>query len=116
MTPRVGPCNHGAVVQVVENWAQVEGVVRGRERSPVGTALVSVILAVSRVDDVEGFPNLLHEAVGRDLGVLMPAAAADRAELRDGACARCRVRKASPALHFADPGTVERVPDEGPTP
>jgi hypothetical protein len=104
------------MVQVVENWALVLGIVHGREAAELGRDLVTVVLEVRAVEDVEGFPNLLRDAVGTDLCVLMPRTVARDAGLENGALASCRVRKAAPTLHFADPESVERVGEPGAAP
>jgi len=87
------------LVQVIENYAGIEGqLVEARDSAEVADHGVLVV-QVDRVNPVDGYPNLLAQAQGQRLEVLV------RKE-RLGAYAvgqplQLRVRRASPSAVFA---------------
>jgi hypothetical protein len=57
------------MVRAIENWAELTGIVREVKPRPDVPQMSNVVLAVERADDVEGYPNMLADAPGRDLTV-----------------------------------------------
>ena len=98
------------MVQVVENWAQVTGIVRAIGPSDKGPSYRTIILDVDTVTDVPGFPNLLSDTQGTTLVIIVPGRAATRAELAAGTSLTARVRRASPSEVFASPDGLDAVP------
>ena len=95
-----------AMVQVVDNWAFVEGTVEGVQPSDTHADFAVIDLEVERVDADEPFPNLLPEATGTKLGVAVPNRTIEALGISPGVRLRCRARKASPFQVFADPTAV----------
>jgi hypothetical protein len=89
-----------AMVQVIENRADIEGRVLGvapiAERP--GDRLVTI--DVSGVSPVEGYANLFASAPGTRLDVILPAAHAEA--LKAGANVACRIRRGGPSLVIGD--------------
>jgi hypothetical protein len=89
-----------AVVQVIENRADIKGRV-------LSIALIEqrpdhrlVAVEVSGVSSVEGYANLFGNAPGTRLDVIVPASQAD--VLRVGAKVDCRIRRGSPTIIIGD--------------
>lgn len=93
------------MVQVVPNWADVEGVVRRVRNGPDGRFLL-VDLQVERVSDVDHQRNLFTNAAGTRLAIAVPEQAARTAGIREGVSLVSRVRKASPTATYAHPDHV----------
>lgn len=89
------------MVQIVENRTELEGVVEG-PAAEGGRPRVRVLAA----EPVEGFPNLLADAVGRVIE-LDGGAEPLPGELGEGTRIRCRVRRAGLDRYFVLPGSVE---------
>lgn len=93
------------MVQIVENWAEVEGVVT---RVGEGDGRPELEIEVESAQEVAGYPNLLADHVGRLITIIL---ADDATELRPepGDRVRCRVRKAGSERYFGwvvgEPGT-----------
>lgn len=97
-------------MQVVENWSVLIGtVVRASADAADGAVPGHLACAVhvAEVDEVEGFPNLMREALGRDVVVQVPQETAARAGVSDGQRVVVRVRRAGPTRVFAHPDAVE---------
>lgn len=92
-----------AMVQMVENWTAVDGVVVA---APIAADLPdfdAVELRIKHAGPVAGYANLLADAAGRNMTVLAPR---DRlAGLSAGAAVRLQVRRA-PGRIFADPDAI----------
>jgi hypothetical protein len=97
------------MVQVVENWASLEGTVRSTRPSQLGPDYVEVDLAVERVEPVEGFRNLFPEAENTVISVTFPGDIVEKLGLRAGDRIRCQARKASPFAAFAKADEVRIV-------
>ena len=98
--------NLAGVVQVVENWAFLEGTVEGVQPSDTHAGFAVIGLDVERVDADEPFPNLFPEATGTVVGVAVPNRTIEELRISPGGRLRCRARKASPFQVFADPTAV----------
>jgi hypothetical protein len=94
------------MVQAVENWAFLEGVVQGMRPSGTRADLDVVDLAVDRVEADEPFPTLFQEEIGSVVGVVLPQRTIEQLAISPGVRLRCRARKASPFHIFADPNAV----------
>jgi hypothetical protein len=96
------------MVQIVENWSEIEGDVREVRPDPelpghlVATVEVSEAKPVARAEGGE-FPNLLAEAAGGTIDIHVPEAAAAEHQLAAGRRLSARVRRATPTRSFADP-------------
>jgi hypothetical protein len=95
------------MVQIIENWADVEGVVVGTRPNPELAQFVAVQLTVDRVVPVNGFPNLFSAMSGQTLDVNVPQQLANLADLAPGRHVRVRVRKGGPGAAFAHPEHVQ---------
>jgi hypothetical protein len=94
------------MVQIIENWADILGVVQVVETFSELDGFDKVIMLVERVDAVEGYPNLLAtylEEVGEPrLFVLMPVDVVVEYAIDAGALLECRVRRAGPDRVFVN--------------
>jgi hypothetical protein len=97
-------------VQMVENWSQIEGELRSWDpRSDVAGFGIAEIL-VDRVEAVSHFPNLLHDAGGRVLRVLVPSESATAVAPAAGLRVSSRVRRGGPDRIYAHPDHFIVVP------
>lgn len=101
-------------VSIIENWALVQGEVARLELLEDLTDFTDVIMRVDDVQPVEGFPNLLAEAAGSDLQVLIPSDQVQELGVSPGDVLRCRVRKAAGSRVFAHRHHVEKLPSGPP--
>ena len=81
-------------VPIIENWSTITGVIRSIAPSNDLAQFVVVTVAVDRVEPVDGFANLLADAAGQDLDILMPQDIAQSAGLNEQERIACRVRRA----------------------
>jgi len=95
------------MAQIVENWSDVEGIVREVVSAPELPGFVEVSLDVGKAADVEGFRNLLADSTGTELSLFIPTALADERGVRAGARLVARARKARPDRAFVDPDYLE---------
>jgi hypothetical protein len=85
------------MVQIVENWADVEGVVaRVFERDDAP----GLELDVGVAHPVAEYPNLLADDVGRRIAIILTGGATDPPPA-PGTRVRCRVRKAGLNRYYA---------------
>ena len=91
------------MVQALENWAILEGTVQSVRPSDVRADLDAVELAVDRVAPLDPYPNLLAEAQGAAVAVIIPRAVVRAQSIEAGVRIRCRARRASPFAIFASP-------------
>ena len=94
------------MVQVIENWAILEGSVDEIRPSDVRNDLAAVDIAVQRIEPFGDFPNLFPDAEGTVVAVTMPKEVVRDRSLSAGSRVRCRVRRASPFTVFAKPDEV----------
>ena len=95
------------MVQIVENWAEVEGRVV-QVRPAAGLAGFSTVeLDVEHVQPVEGFPNFF--AGGGRIAVNVQQDALTAAGLREGRLARLRIRRGGLTSNFAHPDHVQAL-------
>jgi hypothetical protein len=89
-----------AVVQVIENRADIKG--RVLSIAPIAERPDHRLVAVevSRVSSVEGYANLFASAPGARLSVIVPASQADA--LRVGVNIDCRIRRGGPSIVIGD--------------
>ena len=87
------------MVQVVENRADIEGVVLTLRADANRADHWVATIEVHAVTDVESYPNLFRDAAGTRLDVIAPPDTA--AALGVGKSVRCRIRRAGPATVFA---------------
>lgn len=92
------------MVQIIENWAEMEGTVAAAPAPSDRPGLMRLELFVDSVRDVESFPNLLAEREHQRVEVLLPGAVPEA--LQEGSRVRVRVRRAPNAI-FAHPEGVE---------
>jgi hypothetical protein len=90
------------VVQIIENWSDLEGEVVDLGPSEQA-GFVVVRLRVEAVRDVPGVANLLADSAGSELSFNVPRAVAERAGVAPGARVAARVRRASLARAFVHP-------------
>jgi|SRR3954465_15517681 hypothetical protein len=85
-----------AVVQVVENRADINGRVLAVAPIAARPDHRVVTIDVAGVSAVEGYPNLFAGAPGTQLDVVLPAVLAET--LRVGAKVGCRIRRGGPTV------------------
>jgi hypothetical protein len=97
------------MVQIIENWSEIEGDVQEVRPDPelpghlIATVQVADAKPVVKPDGGE-FPNLLAESTGGTLEIHVPESAAAENGLAAGRRLSARVRRATPTRSFADPG------------
>lgn len=94
------------MVQVIENWAILEGSVEVIRPSEVRDDLAAVDVAVGRIEPFGDFPNLFPDAEGTVVTVTMPKEVIRDRRINVGSRLRCRARRASPFTVFAKPDEV----------
>jgi hypothetical protein len=93
-------------MQIVENWTDIDGRVVGIASAAAPDEHTAVDVSVSSVRDVEGFANLLADAAGSTLRVLVRNDVAQRIGIRPGDGVRARVRKHGVDRVFAHPTQI----------
>jgi hypothetical protein len=91
---------------MIENWSGIEGELRSWRPSSDVPGFGVAEVHVDRVEPVSPFPNLLEDAGGRTLRVLVPLDSAQELETATGARIAVRVRRAGPARIYAHPDHV----------
>jgi hypothetical protein len=81
-------------VQIVENWSEIAGTVRSLSASNVA-GFMEVEISVDQVNPVSGFANLLQDAAGKNLMVLIPDELVKSLAIASGNIVVCRVRRAN---------------------
>ncbi len=82
-------------MQIIENWSDINGIVRSLQPSPTVSGFIEVELQVEKVNPVEGFANLLRDSEGKSLVVLIPEELVKSLDIRPGTVIECRVRRAN---------------------
>jgi hypothetical protein len=93
-------------VQVVENWAVIEGKIVAIDPHAELDAYVSATIEVKKVTPIEAYPNLFSWAIGKQITVNIPAAKASELSLVPGDEISARVRKGGPTSAFVDPDSL----------
>jgi hypothetical protein len=103
-------------VQIAENWSRIRGRVTAwqppRKKGEPGT----LTIAVSGVEDVVSHDgsrhrNMLADAAGKTMRVIVPASAATHVQARKGSTAVVEVRRGkSPDRVFAHPDHISVTP------
>jgi hypothetical protein len=93
-----------AMVQAIENRADVEGRILALKPDTARPKHTLVTVEVSAANPVQGYPNLFARTTGSPLEVILPAHLA--IPLKIGAMVRCRIRRASPTAVFAENCTL----------
>ncbi len=93
-------------VAMVPNWSLIHGTALAVSPAPGYDNFAAVQVKVQGVEPVAGFANLLDDASGRELSVLMPQNQAQRLGVAPGAVIRARVRRAGIDRVFAHPDEV----------
>ena len=81
-------------VQIIENWSDIKGVVRSCNPSSDVRGFIAVEVMVEKVNPVEGFANLLGQALGKPLVVLIPEELVKSLGIAPDVAIECRVRRA----------------------
>jgi len=89
-----------AMVQVVENRADLEGELLDIRPDPDRPGHKRLTVAVSSVREVESFPNLLGGVRGTRTEIVVPDDQAGA--LKPGTTVRCRARRAGPMVVYAE--------------
>jgi hypothetical protein len=89
-----------AVVQVIENRADIKGRVLAIAPIAERPAHRLVTIEVSGVSSVEGYANMFASALGTRIDVIVPAPQAD--VLRVGGTVGCRIRRGGPMIVIGD--------------
>ena len=87
-------------VQIIENWSKVTGIAQSLQPSTEVDEFMVVDVEVQSVEPVEGFPNLLEDAVGKILAIHLPEAFAEKLGITPLDRIECRVRKAGLDRYF----------------
>ena len=96
------------MVQAIENWACLSGTVIQTSPDPSRANHSLVVLEVSTVQDVEGYPNLFAEAAGTRVTILVPEDVVARVGVERDVKIECRVSRRSPRAVVAHRDEVRR--------
>lgn len=88
------------MVQVIENRAEFDGRVLAIQDDATRPGHKRATFEVRAVRQVEAYPNLLKEAIGTSLDVVIPNDAAGAVQV--GRVLRCRARRTGPATVFVE--------------
>ena len=101
-------------VPVIENWADLTGIIRSVDKSSRREGFSVVNLLVKAVDDVAGFPNLFDKEaiIGAVIPIHFPSKVMSdpTVDLTTGRRIRCRVRRATRDLSFVNIEHVANLP------
>jgi hypothetical protein len=97
-------------VQIIENWSRITGQLRAWAPESDLAGYGSAEILVERVDPVGSFPNLLEQARGQILVVLVPHEVARTLPLESGGRIACRVRRGGSKRVFVHPDHVSVSP------
>jgi hypothetical protein len=91
-------------IQMIENWSDILGVVEAVESSEDLEDFDLLVVWVERVEQVEGYPNLVATFLEQEpeprLKVLAPVEIVTQFEITAGVVLECRVRRAGPERMF----------------
>jgi len=87
-------------VQIIENWSKVTGIVQSLQPSAEVVKFMLIFVEVQSVEPVEGFPNLLKDAVGKILAIHLPETLAEELGVTALDRIECRVRQGGPNRYF----------------
>ncbi len=90
-------------VQIIENWTDITGVLKGSRRSETLNGFLALEIEVTQAHPVEGFANLLAEIVGQTIHVNARTESAEKFQLTPGAIVNCRVRRGGANSLFIHP-------------
>ena len=90
-------------MQIIENWTDIQGKIVSCAVSQQLPGYVVLELAVEKADEVAGVANLLSQAAGQTLVVLVPDELAPLNECRPDVEVVCRVRRAAKNRVFIHP-------------
>ena len=82
-------------MQIIENWSDINGIVRLSQPSPNVSGFVEVELLVEKVNPMEGSANLLGDMEGKSLVVHVPEDLFKSLDINPGDRVVCRVRRAN---------------------
>jgi hypothetical protein len=83
-----------AMVQVIENRADVDGRVVEIKSDADRPEHKIVTIEIGSTTEVAGYPNLFGSVAGKRLDVVLPAELAK--DIKAGSAVRCRIRRAGP--------------------
>lgn len=94
-------------MQIIENWAHIEGRVESVEPNKEHAGFVTAQVAVKAANPVPGFPNLFADAPGQTIPLNLPTEVSERLKVRPGVTLSAWVRKSRPGQAFTHPDRVE---------
>lgn len=94
------------MVQAVENWTEISGLVTSVRPGPPGSHQMVAAVDVARTAPVAGFPDLLGEVAGEALDVGVGEEAAASSGLQVGRRMHARVQRVGPGRTVAHPRHV----------
>ena len=94
------------MVQAVENWTEISGLVTSVRPGPPGSHQTIVVVDVAHAAPVEGFPDLLGEVAGGPLDVAFREEVAASHGLQVGRRVHARVQRVGPTRTVAHPHHV----------
>lgn len=97
-------------VSIIENWSDIVGEVRQMRPEVDVPGFTCVEMDVRRVEGVEGFANLLEDAVGKRLAVYFPAYRVVELGILVGSVVACRVRRAGIDRIYVHREHIEVIP------
>lgn len=94
------------MVQIIENWSCIVGIVLAIMAPPQGGDHGVLRIQVERVEPIAGFADLLADRVGQTIDVRVRSEQLARARPEAGERVRMRVRRGGPTQVFAHPDWV----------
>ena len=94
-------------MQIIENWAEIEGKVNSIEPHPSLRGYSIAKVTVSSSKDVAGFRNLFSPSNNQEIAINVPAVKVGP-QLHSGSLIHWKVRKAAPTVAFVDPEAMRQ--------
>ena len=97
-------------MQIIENWAEIDGKVTDISPSDNIEKFYAVEVRVEKVNGIKGFVNLIDDIAGKTVTIYMPSEIVEEKEIVLGSRIQSQVRKASRQRLFAHRDHVETNP------
>ena len=93
------------MVEIIENWAEIIGILIGVIPAPNHTGFMEMHVKVEEVRSVDSYPNLVQVQTGNSIAILVKSARLSGEDCRSGSPVTVRVRAAGPPplIYFAHP-------------
>ncbi|TMI88093.1 MAG: hypothetical protein E6H08_18395 [Bacteroidetes bacterium] len=88
------------MVQIIENWAEIQGVVEDIHQHPKLNGYYQLIVKLEKSEAVKDFPNLAKTDEGKKVTINIKSDSIDEMKLKKEKSFHGLVRKATPTEYF----------------